>query len=336
MSAQYLKAWACGALVVVLVLTVWFASNIFLMAFAGILFAIMLRTASDTIARLTNLGAGVSLAITSIAILALASMAGWFVAPNMSAEIDQLRTDLPSAWGQLTAWLHKSQWAGDLVDRIQRGGLSYRQAAGHFLSAFSTLVSVLGGIVVVLFLGLYFAAEPRLYLKGILKLVPKRAEQRGDEVLCRTGQQLRHWLFGKLLLMAFVGISTSIGLWWLNMPLILSLATLAALLDFIPNIGPIISAVPALLIAFTKSPITALEIFALYVAVQVVESYILQPLVQKRAVSLPPSVTLLSQVLVGSLFGSLGLILATPLTVAGLTMLNMLYVEDILKKRPTT
>jgi predicted PurR-regulated permease PerM len=73
----------------------------------------------------------------------------------------------------------------------------------------------------------------------------------------------------------------------------------------------------------------------LYVAVQVIESYILQPLVQKRAVSLPPSVTLLSQVLVGSLFGSLGLILATPLTVAGLTMLNMLYVEDILKKRPT-
>jgi predicted PurR-regulated permease PerM len=196
------------------------------------------------------------------------------------------------------------------------------------------VVSAVGGSVVVLFLGLYFAAEPRLYLKGMLKLVPKSAEQRGGEVLCRTGEQLRHWLFGKLSLMAFVGISTSIGLWWLNMPLILSLATLAALLDFIPNIGPIISAVPALLIAFTKGPVTALEILVLYVAVQVIESYILQPLVQKRAVSLPPSVTLLSQVLVGSLFGSLGLILATPLTVAGLTMLNMLYVEDILKKRP--
>jgi predicted PurR-regulated permease PerM len=196
------------------------------------------------------------------------------------------------------------------------------------------LASALGGIVIVLFLGLYFAAEPRLYLQGILKLVPKGAEQRGGEVLRRTGQQLRHWLFGKLSLVAFVGIFTSIGLWWLNMPLILSLATLAALLDFIPNIGPIISAVPALLIAFTKGPVTALETLGLYIAVQVIESYILQPLVQKRAVSLPPSVTLL-RVLVGSLFGSLGLILATPLTVAGLTMLNMLYVEDILKKRPT-
>ena len=103
MSAQYLKAWACGAVVVALVLTVWFASDIFLMAFAGILFAILLRTASDAVARLTNLGAGVSLAITSIAIVALASLAGWFVAPNMSAEIDQLRSDLPPAWGEVAA-----------------------------------------------------------------------------------------------------------------------------------------------------------------------------------------------------------------------------------------
>jgi predicted PurR-regulated permease PerM len=153
-------------------------------------------------------------------------MAGWFVAPNMSAEIDQLRTDLPPAWGEVAAWLHKSQWAGELVDRIQRGGLPYRQAAGHFLSAFSTLVSALGGIVVVLFLGLYFAAEPGLYLKGVLKLVPKSAEERGDEVLCRAGQELRHWLFATLSLIAFVGIFTSIGLWWLNMPLISRLRSL--------------------------------------------------------------------------------------------------------------
>src|SRR5881227_3805571 len=134
-------------------------------------------------------------------------------------------------------------------------------------------------------------------------------------------------------MMAFVGIATASGLWALHLPLILSLAMLAALLDFIPNIGPIISAVPALLIAFTRSPSKALWIVGIYFAVQIVESYILQPLVQQRAVSLPPSVTLLSQVLVGTLFGPLGLVLATPLTVVALTLTKTVYVEDILHKR---
>jgi predicted PurR-regulated permease PerM len=100
------------------------------------------------------------------------------------------------------------------------------------------LGSALGGIVIVLFLGLYFAIDPALYRRGILKLIPPSAEHRGNEVLCRTGQQLRYWLFGKLSLMAFVGLSTAIGLWLLNMPLTVSLAALAALLDFIPNIDP--------------------------------------------------------------------------------------------------
>src|SRR6185437_12528628 len=186
----------------------------------------------------------------------------------------------------------------------------------------SSLASALGGAVVVLVLGLYLAADPALYDRGILKLVPKRAEQRTGEVLAHTAGQLRYWLLGKSSLMAFVGISTSIGLWFLHMPLILSLAVLAALLDFIPNVGPIISAIPALLIAFTQGPKTALEVAGLYMAVQIIESYLLAPLVFKRVVSLPPSVTLLSQVFVGSLFGLLGLILATPLSVAGLTMIK--------------
>lgn len=119
----------------------------------------------------------------------------------------------------------------------------------------------------------------------------------------------------------------------LGIPLILSLALLAALLDFIPNIGPVVSAIPAMLIAFTNSPMLAVEVGALYLAVQIVESYVLSPLVQKRAVSLPPALTLLAQVFIGSLFGPLGLILATPLTVVLLTFIKMVYVEDLLGKR---
>jgi predicted PurR-regulated permease PerM len=333
-SARYLKAAACAAAVVIVLLTLWFASDVFFVAVAGVLLAIILRTLSEAAARVIRAGPGVSLALTCIGILALVALAVWFIGPKLSAEVDELRRDLPPAWSGFKTWLHRSQWAGDVVDRIGSERVPLEHATGRLLSAFSTLASALGGIVVVLFVGLYFAADPGLYERGILKLLPKNAERRGREVLRCTGQQLRHWLVGKLSLMCFVGVATAVGLWLLNMPLVLSLAAIAALLDFVPNIGPIVSAVPALLIAFTRSPVIALEVAGLYFGVQIIESYVLQPLVQKRAVSLPPSLTLLAQLLLGTLFGSPGLILATPLTVIALTWEKMLYVEDILKKGP--
>lgn len=133
--------------------------------------------------------------------------------------------------------------------------------------------------------------------------------------------------------MLFVGVATGLGLWVLQMPLILTLAILAAMLDFIPNIGPVISAVPAVLLASGSGAGHVLWVAGLYLTVQIVESYVLQPLVQQRAVSLPPAVNLLAQVLIGILFGWLGVILATPLTVVAITLIEMLYVEDALQKQ---
>ena len=120
----------------------------------------------------------------------------------------------------------------------------------------------------------------------------------------------------------------------LGIPLALTLALLAAALDFIPNIGPLASAVPALLLALLQGPTTALWVMLLYVIVQVVESYILAPLVQRRAVSLPPALLLGAQVLLPMLFGFPGLLLATPVTVLLLVVVRNLYVEAILEPHP--
>ncbi len=246
--------------------------------------------------------------------------------------MDALKHDVPSAWHQVLRRLHQSSWAGDLANRIENGGLSYRRIGGRVLNAFSGFTSVVGGLVVVLCLALYFAVDPALYIQGFLKLLPKGGEHRGADLLHLCGGQLRKWLLAKFSLMVFVGIATAGGLRALHFPLVLSLALLAGLLDFIPNVGPILSAIPAVLIAFTHSPREVLWIVALYLAIQVVESYILQPLLQKRAVNLPPSVTLLSQVFLGSLFGPLGLVLATPLTIVGISVVRTIYVQDILGK----
>ena len=331
-AKEYVKAAACVASVVIALLAAWFASDVFLLAFAGIVAAILLRSAADGIARLLHLRPGLALGLTCLLLVISIGLFCWHIVPRINDQVDVLRHDLPAAWRQLLTWLHQSRWAGQVADRIQSSGLSYKHFGGTVLSAFSGLASALGGIVLVLFLCLYFAANPALYVRGFVKLLPKEAERRGQEVLDTCGGQLRKWLLGKLSLMAFVGFATALGLWLLNSPLVLSLALLAAMLDFIPNIGPIISAVPAALTAFTRGPSHALWVIALYFAVQIVESYLLQPLVQKRAVALPPSVTLLGQVLIGTLFGPLGLVLATPLTVVGLTLVRTVYLQDILRK----
>jgi predicted PurR-regulated permease PerM len=131
--------------------------------------------------------------------------------------------------------------------------------------------------------------------------------------------------------MAIIGVLTTAGLWILGIPLALALGIIAALFTFIPNIGPLLSAIPALLLGLMDSPQQALYIGALYVGIQTVESYMITPLIQKKTISLPPALTLSSQVLLGVIFGGLGVALATPMTAVALAATRMLYVNDALK-----
>jgi len=312
---------------IVLLLAIWFAREVLLLALAGVLLAIILRTVTDWLARLLHLRTGIALALTCVLALVAVGLFFWFIAPQLSDEADAVSQSIQSAWHHILAWLHRRRWAGALGDSIQPG------ASGFVLRALSGVGAAAGGVVIVLFLALFFALDPGLYKRGLVKLAPKAAEARGEQVLWECGEQLRKWLLGKLLLMSFVGVATACGLWALGMPLILALAVLAAALDFIPNFGPLIAAIPAALIAFSRSPMLAVEVIVLYTAVQMTENYVLQPIVQQRAVALPPAVTLLSQVLMGTLLGPLGLVLATPLAVVGLTLVRTIYVEDILEKR---
>jgi predicted PurR-regulated permease PerM len=130
--------------------------------------------------------------------------------------------------------------------------------------------------------------------------------------------------------MIVVGLLTAVGLWALGMPLALTLGLLAALLTFIPNLGPTLAVVPAALLALLQSPTKSLYVILLYLVIQAVESYLLIPLVQRQAVSLPPALTITAQVLLGILVGGFGLVLATPLTAAVMVLVRMLYIEDAL------
>ncbi|MDQ3256520.1 MAG: AI-2E family transporter, partial [Acidobacteriota bacterium] len=194
----------------------------------------------------------------------------------------------------------------------------------------STTLSSLANLVIILFVGIYLAADSGSYTRGLVKLFPRDHRPRAREVVDAVGDTLWWWLVGKLIAMVIVGLLTWLGLSLFGVPLALTLGILAALLDFIPNIGPIIAGVPAVLLALMISPTTALYVFIFYVVIQSLESYVLTPVLQMKTVKLPPALTIVAQVLLGVLAGGIGLILATPLAAAIFVMVKMLYVEDTL------
>lgn len=210
-----------------------------------------------------------------------------------------------------------------------------QQVGGFIFKAGATVVNVLSNLVVVLFTGIFFAANPTLYKNGVLLLVAKKREKRVGEALDAAGAALWKWLTAQLIAMAFVGISVSIGLIIIDLPLALVLGLIAGLLDFVPYIGPFAAFFPALLIAFAEGPEMILMTAAVYLIVQQLEGNLVTPLVQQQRVSIPPAMVILSIVAFGLVFGVAGVIMATPLAVVAMVLVGMLYVQDVLKKEVT-
>jgi predicted PurR-regulated permease PerM len=194
----------------------------------------------------------------------------------------------------------------------------------------SATLSVVVNVLVVFIIGLYLAAQPEMYAGGIKRLLPLRYRARAGEVLGVLDEALGRWLIGRCGLMLVNGGLTAAGLWLLGMPLALTLGLLAGLLNFVPNFGPVIAALPAVLIAFLQGPQQALYVALLYVTVQMLDGYLLTPLVDRRSVELPPALTISAQVLLGLLFGFVGLLVASPLAATVMLLVKMLYIEDVL------
>src|SRR5690625_4151875 len=231
-----------------------------------------------------------------------------------------------------------SKESADSSDGEEEDGMDsqdLQQVGGFIFQAGATVVTVLSNLVVVLFTGIFFAANPTLYKNGVLLLVANKREKRVGEALDAAGAALRQWLTAQLIAMAFVGISVSIGLIIIDLPLALVLGLIAALLDFVPYIGPVAAFFPALLIAFAEGPEMILLTAAVYLIVQQLEGNLVTPLVQQQRVSIPPAIVILSIIAFGLVFGVAGIIMATPMAVVAMVLIGMLYVQDVLKKEVT-
>ena len=194
-------------------------------------------------------------------------------------------------------------------------------------------MEVMGGILLIIFLSIYIAADPDLYHAGLMKLFPRPRRKRAGEVLSAIAAVLRRWLITQLIAMTTIGVVTTIVLLALGVKAAFALGLLAGLFEFIPTVGPILSAVPAVAMGFLDSPEKAVFVAVAFFLIQFMENHLLIPLLMKGGVDVPPALTILSQALMALLFGFLGLMVAVPLLAATLVAVKMLYVESVVGER---
>lgn len=321
------------ALVGLLLVVLWQGTEVLLLVFAGLLLAVFLRTISNFVSRYTPLSNGWAMALVLLTILGLLALGGWYLYSPLKVQFEELTRVLPQAIENLRTQLSRYEIGQKIENQIPDSGFMSNSSSnvfGRITGFFSSFFGALVNFFVVLVVGIYFAFNPKLYHNGLLKLFPTPRQERVEEILHTISVTLRRWLVGRISVMTINGTLTAIGLWFLGVPLPVPLGILTALLNFIPNIGPILAAIPALLLALMQDQRTALYTALLYLFIQNLEGFVLTPLVQQRAISLPPVLIISFQLLFGILFGFLGVLLAVPLLAIFYVLVQMLYVEDVL------
>ena len=305
------KAFVWIGIAAVVVLAVLLAQPL-LVIFGGMVFGAMVDGGTRLLGRILPIGRGWRVGIVMLLTLLFLVWVAYFAGSQIAAQAAALPRTIESQALRAVAWLAAHGIAievDDVKGYVQQaiGGVSYlTRAVGGLIGAMTTLF-----LIVVL--GIYFAAEPRLYQRGLAWMLPRDSRSHFHETAEMMGKSLRRLLAGRLLGMAIEGFATWILLSIYGVPMAALLGLLTGLLAFLPNIGAPISGALMVLVGFSGGVDMGIYCIIVYVVVQVVDGNIIVPMVAKKTVDLAPALVLGAQLIMGALFGILGLALADPL-----------------------
>jgi predicted PurR-regulated permease PerM len=366
-GTEVLRATAIVTGFLIALLLLWIARDIFLTAFIGLLFGLAVGSGAALLTRL-RLPRGLAAALVVFGFIGLLyGIAAW-IAPTLGEQGALLRARVPEAVDRLEVWLNARPGLAGLVLGGQRvtqartaaqdsvtAGEPKRAAAAadtagaaaaptlrqrvsqelsgasrYFFPFLSSTIAVAAGLFLIVVLSIYVGADPNLYRTGLLHLFPHGARERAQIVLSRVAVVLRKWLLTQLVAMVVIGVVSTGALLALGVKAAIALGVIAALLEFVPTIGPILAAVPAVAMGFLDSPQKALSVALVYLVIQQLEGHLLIPMLMKEGMDLPPALTIITQGVMALLFGFLGLLVAVPLLAAVIAIVKLLYVEDVI------
>ncbi|GHA69120.1 AI-2E family transporter [Cognatilysobacter bugurensis] len=327
-------AWFAQRVVIVIalvvsVLALWHIAEYLLLGFGGIVFAVVIRSAGSAVARHLPISKPIASALVVLTVIGAIALAAALLGDEVTRQVSEFRSSLPGTVQQIRDRLAASQIGRAILSTVG-SSVGDTLSMTWVVDTATLLLDVLADLAIVMFIAVYLGISPRPYMRATLALIPPPHRMHTQATLRACGSSLRSWLLGQLVAMTFVGALTALGLWLVGVPHALALGILVGLLDFVPVIGPLLGAVPGVVLAYLASPVTALYAIAVYTAVQQVEAMVIQPLAQRWAVDLPPVIGLLAIVVSGAVFGLPGVLFGVPLVV----VLKVLVHRYWLDKQP--
>ncbi len=323
------KVWITGgilALIIVVLLLFKALFSLLLLVFAGVIITVYFYGVAGLFQKYFHWSPKLSIVLSVILNIVLLVAFFWFIGARIQHQVSDLTNTLPTTIQKAKAQINQNPIGNKLLKQYNTSGDS-QKTLGVVKSLFSSSFGILSDIYIVILLALFFTASPSLYKKGIIKLLPANAKSKGTEIINKISSVLKKWLKGQIFGIFFIAILTAIGLLIIGMPLILTLSLIAGLLNFIPNFGPLIALIPAVLIGLSQGTTTALIIAGMYTFIQIIQSAVTQPLVQKKMINIPPALIIISQVAMGALAGFWGVLLATPFIAILIILVQELYLD---------
>lgn len=325
-SADVARVFAMGMVFFFLWRFFWLVHSALFIVMLAILIAIVIHAPAKLLSRL---GVPMRVALPLMVIVFVGSLVGLFVkmVPEMMAQVRLLSTSLPETLDSFQAWFRQQTGQGPESQLSRSLSAQVSGFISRFVPLAFNMISTLLGSFAIVVLATFFAAQPDVYRDLLLRFTPLETRDRWMQAYAEAGTNLRRWTLGKAVTMLGIGVVTYIGLTLLGVPGALALSAFAALMEFIPNFGPTIAAAPAMVAAFAISPRMALYVAAFYFLLQQVQNAITVPLVERRAVNIPPAMLLVWQLMLAVGFGILALFVATPLLSILVVAVRILYLE---------
>jgi len=309
---EFFKRTLIVVAVAVVPVLIWYLFDVILVAFGAIILAMLVRLGAQPFIRWASIPEPFALVLSGVLIFSVVGGAGYLFGSGIVNQFQDVVQRAVSASAGIKSQLQGSGFGEFLLRHLGGSDVSVTAVLSGFLKI-ST--SFLEGLVIMLISAAYLAAQPRVYRYGIIALFPPRMQRRAAEFVESIGESLRLWLLGQLIEMLLIGALSTFAVWIIGVPSPFALGLIAGIGEFIPYLGPLLAAVPAILVAITKSPEAALWTAVAYLLIHQLEGNLIAPLIQRQMVLIPPAVMLLGIVCITYLFGMVAIIFAAPIVV---------------------
>jgi len=329
---DFLKRTLIVVAVAVIPVLIWYLFGVVLIAFGAIILAMLLRLVAQPLMRWLGLPEWAALIVSGLVILGVIAGTGYLFGSRISSEFQDVMQRTSAESAALEDSMRGTVLGNYILQHLISGNFSLADVLPGVIKVSTTFLE---GVLIMLISGAYLAAQPHLYRRGLIWLFPPSRHARAAEIYDGISEALRLWLIGQLVEMVLIGALTTFVVWIIGVPSPLAIGLIAGIGEFIPYLGPILAAIPAVLVAITKSPETALWTILAYLVIHQFEGQVVAPLIQRHMVAIPPAVMLLGIVAITYLFGAIAIIFAAPIVVTLFAAVNLLYVRDTLGEKTT-